>query len=237
MPIGRALSILNLYDLLANLIPGMAWAIVLVLLFPVDWFGLSPSGAPGTFVAAVIIFGFIGGHILQWAGSELDYKLLKRQHDGRDVFTRTMEAVENEDEKSPIGKVTDVEKSFYDLAKRQFDLPDDFPNSTKLLLLVLSYLETRPATRASRFQAIHTFHRSLWAGSIFSFGSAVIAMMMVGLGWVNNGWAATILILLGSTVSIYVFHKRKNKFEKTYLKYVFLDFYQDQKVKTNDRNS
>lgn len=237
MPVGRALSILDLYDLMGNLIPGIAWAIVLIVLFPVDWFGLSATGAPGTFVAAVIVFGFIGGHVLQWAGSELDYWLLKRQHDGNDLFTRTMEAVDNEDENSPIGKVTDIEKTFYDLAKNQFGLPDGFPNSTKLLSLVLSYLETRPATRASRFQAIHTFHRSLWAGAIFSFGSAVIAAAFMGLGWVDNGWATPVLILLGSLGSTYVFYKRKNKFEKTFLRYVFLDFYQDQKVKINDQNS
>lgn len=215
----------------------MAWVIVLIVLFPVDWFGLTPTGAPGTFVAAVIVFGFIGGHVLQWAGSELDYRLLKRQHDGNDLFTRTMEAVDNEDEKSPIGEVTDVEESFYDLAKDQFGLPNGFPNSTELLLLVLSYLETRPATRASRFQAIHTFHRSLWAGAILSFGSAVIAAVFMALGWVDNGWATPVFILLGSLGSTYVFYKRKNKFEKTFLKYVFLDFYQDQKVKLNDQNS
>lgn len=237
MAIGRALSILNLYDLLANLIPGMAWAIVLVVLFPVDWFGLSPTGAPGTFVAAVIIFGYTGGHMLQWAGSDLDKRLRKRDHDGKDLFSRTMEAVEGGDEDSPIGKVTDVEESFFDLAKEQFDLPDDFPKSSKVLLLVLSYLETRPATRASRFQAIHTFHRSLWAGAIFSFGSAVLAVILMALGWVDNGWITPGLILLGSALSIHIFSKRKNKFERTYLRYVFLDFYQDQKVKKHEQNT
>lgn len=234
MAIGRALSILNLYDLLANLIPGMAWVIVLIVLFPVDLFGLSPTRTPGTFVAAVIIFGFIAGHIAQWAGSRLDRLEQKYRYDGEDLYARTMEAMEN-GEKSPIGGLTHVEESFEELAKDQFQLPAGFPNNYKLLLLVLSYLETRPATRASRFQAIHTFHRSMWAASIFTVVSSFIALVATETGLVTNHWATPVLTFVGSVAITVVFYKRKNKFEKTFLKYVFRDFYQDQVRKRKSR--
>lgn len=230
MPIGRAFTVLNFYDLLANLIPGVAWIIVLMILFPVDWFGLDPRGAPGTFVAAVIVFGFIVGHIIQWLASTLDWRRQKRNYDGKDLFTRTMAAIENEKEETPIGAVTKVETSFWHMAKEEFDLPKDYPKSSKLLILVLSYLETRPATRALRFQAIHSFHRSMWGASILAFVSTLVGTVMTGLGWVSPSWQALLLIFLGSGISIYVFNNRKNKFEKTFLKYVFLDFYQDQKT-------
>lgn len=140
-----------------------------------------------------------------------------------------MMAMDNNEE-SPIGDLTHVEESFEDLAKSRFDLPDNFSNNSKLLLLVLSYLEGRPAKRTFRFQAIHTFHRSLWAGSILSIASAIIAMGMIELGWIANTQPAPSLILLGSLVSTYIFYRRKNKFEKTFLQYVFLDFYQDRKT-------
>jgi hypothetical protein len=228
VPLGRTLTTLNLYDLLANLIPGIALTIVLIVLFPVDWFGLSPSASSGTFVAAVLVFGFISGHIIQWLGSRLDRHLQKRNHDGEDLFSRTLEGIENEDERLPIGARTEVEDSFVNLAKTQFDLSDDFPESTKLLLLVLSYLETQPATRALRFQTIHTFHRSMWSASILSLLATPIAGISVCLGWVTTTPQALLVIFFGSLVSIYVFNNRKNKFEKTFLRYVFLDFYQNQ---------
>lgn len=232
MAIGRALSILSLYDLLANLIPGVAWAVITILLFPVDWFAINPSNAPGTFVAAVLVFGFIAGHIAQWFGSSLDYRLQQRNHDGDDLFTRTMSAIEDEKEETPLGDVTRVEKDFWCHAQKQFNLPDEFPKTSKLLLLVLSYLETRPATRASRFQAIHTFHRSMWAASILATGMAILAIIFTALGWIPTTWPALIVILIGTAVSIFVFNNRKNRFEKTFLRYVFLDFYQDQ---TNEK--
>lgn len=230
MAIGRALSTLGLYDLLANLIPGMAWLIILIVLFPVDWFALNPTVTPGTFVVAIFVFGFIAGHVLQTVGSWLDGELQDRLHDGDDLFTRVMEAVENDEEKSPIGEVTDVEKSFWSFTDDQFKLPDDFPMSSKRLLLVLSYLETTPATRASRFQAIHTFHRSMWAASILAVISSLISMGLMTVRVVDNSWVAVGLILIGSAGATYVFYFRKNKFEETFLRYVFLDFYQDQKT-------
>lgn len=228
MTIGRSLSILSLYDLLANLIPGLAWAIITILLFPVDWFAINSTNAPGTFVVAVIIFGFIAGHIAQWFGSTLDDKLQDRNHDGVDLFTRTMNAINDDQDETPIGCVTRIEENFWDHAQKQFDLPDDFPKTSKLFLLVLSYLETRPATRASRFQAIHTFHRSMWAASILSFAMTFIAIIFAAVGWTSTKWPALIVIFAATLVSIYVFNNRKNHFEKTFLRYVFLDFYQDQ---------
>ena len=226
MAIGRALSIISLYDLLANLIPGISWIIVLLLLFPVDWFALNPTVTPGTFVTAVIVFGYIAGHGIQGLGSWLDKQIREKYQDGKDLFTRTMEALDDDEEDSPI-EITHIERAFWGLVKDQFDLPDDFPKSSKAFLLVLSYLETRPATRSARFQAIHTFHRSMWSASILTVVSTLIAMILMVGGMVNNTWQATTLILAGSVVSTYVFHHRKNKFEKTFLRYVFLDFYQD----------
>lgn len=237
MPLTRVFSILNLYDLLANLVPGVAWLLLLTILFPVDWFGIAPRNSPGAYIAAIIIFGFIIGHVIQWAGSNLDRWLVEKMEDDKDVFTRTMEAIQSGQQKSPIGTITDVEESFWKLAKEQFGLPSDFPKDSKLLVLVLSYLETRPATRASRFQAIHTFHRSMWAASIFSTGSAVLSLLASLLGLLPLSPIVPILILFVSIGSLLVFDQRKDKFEKMFLRYVFLDFYQDQKVKQQDRNS
>lgn len=228
VPLERALTVLNLYDLLANLIPGIAWLFALIILYPVDWFGIDPAAAPGAFVAAVIVFGFIGGHVLQYLGSELDVIQRNRKYDGKDLYTRTMEAVENGDDQSPIGEVTDVERSFYELAKKKFLLPEDFPNSSKLLLLVLSYLETTPATRASRFQARHTFYRSMWAGSILTLVASIPSLVGSYLDVLPVRYGGSLVIFLASIAVTYIFQKRKNKFERTFLRYVFLDFYQDQ---------
>lgn len=237
VPLTRIFSVLNLYDLLANLVPGLAWVVLLSILFPVDWFSLSAGVTPVAYVAVIIVFGFIAGHIIQWAGSNLDRWLIEGMEEGKDLFSRTMEAIESGQEKSPIGPITDVEESFWELAKEQFGLPSDFPKNSKLLVLVLSYLETRPATRASRFQAIHTFHRSMWAASFFSVISAAVSLLAALLGMLELRPITPFVILIGSFGGLFVFDQRKDKFEKTFLRYVFLDFYQDQKVKKHDRNS
>lgn len=231
MAIARTFSTLNLYDLLANLIPGITLTFVFIVLYPTNWGGINLSSSSGIFVGSVVVFGFVVGHVIQALGSKLDGIITKLRFDGDRMFQRTMNSIENDDEYSPIGKITHIEQSFWWLAKTQFGLTDDFPKSARLLQLVLSYLETRPATRALRFQAIHTFHRSMWVASLLSFLFAAIAGLANHCGWIRTNLITIVIVVIGSLLGMWVFYTRKNKFERSFVKYVFLDYYQDRKAK------
>lgn len=223
MPIGRSLSVLNLYDVLANLVPGVSVLLAGLLLFA---YTSTTEVSGGALLLIVVVFGLILGHMLQWGGSWLDGWLNDREEDNPNLFMEVLEDIDSENDESELGSVTHVEEQFWPLCRERFDLPADFSQDNQLLLLVLSYLETRPATRALRFQAIHSFHRSMTIASIVVTVFSVAALLL-RFRVIVTPWSVIIVIGIGAAAGIYVFNDRRNKFEKTFLRYVFLDFYQD----------
>ncbi len=227
MSLGRTLTTLDLYDLLANLIPGIALILFFAILFPVSWLGVPHSISSTAAIAGILVFGFIAGHIIQWFGSRLDRFSQQYYHGGDDLFSRTVKSIRNEDDELPIGQRTEIEDNFVENVKSKFGLSNEFPESPKLLLLVLSYLETQEASRALRFQTIHTFHRSMWSMSVILLFATVLSTILTVCGPLTTSWKVLIAVFVISILATYVFKKRKQKFERVFLRYVFLDFYQN----------
>ena len=216
----QSLRSLNLYEILANLIPGSTLILIFVLVFRIENYILLDGGA--FLLAVFIIIALVLGHVIQAFASELE---------GTPVLFGTVIQIsrgQKEEDESPI-PITHVERSFWPLMKRKFSLPEEFDNYGEMFRLLLSYVETTPATRALHFQAVHSFHRSMWAVWHLAVGLSLLGIgaKFLGFGAVRP-WQVLVIAVLGSIFGIRIFGQRKEKFNKLFIQYAIVDFYSDQ---------
>lgn len=218
MSVGRTFRALELYDILANLIPGSTILLVAALVFSVERFAQASSGIV---VGVFLIVGFILGHVVQAVASKLDGTPT--------LFGDVVRASKGEEVNNVSIPITHVEESVWPLMKQKFALPDDFEDYGEMFRLLLSYIETTPATRALRFQAIHSFHRSMWGVWHLAVGIVVIGAVLKLLGLVTvRSWPILATSIAASFLGIYVFGNRKKKFNKRFIQYAIVDFYMEQ---------
>lgn len=239
MPVARTLRSLQVYDILANLIPGTTFLVVLAATVPVER-SLETVGS-GPLLASFVVCGFVIGHVIQSLASTLNgpprlFGLLVDETRSRDLYdpsgtaeflpTRIRDWLGFERADLDALTITSVEESFWPMAKDRFDLSDDFWHNGRLMQLTLSYLETVPATRALRFQSIHTFHRSMWGMWML----ALFAVFLVALGdaiglLVGRPPSVLAVVAVFSLAGIHIFGQRKEKFNRKVVEYAVVDFY------------
>jgi hypothetical protein len=218
MGVARTFRTLELYDILVNLIPGTTILLAVAVVFEVEKY-VQISG--GIIVGVFLIVGFIFGHVVQAVASQLE---------GTPTLFGTVVRVSKGEEVDNVSiPITHVEESVWPMMKQKFSLPDEFENYGEMFRLLLSYIETTPATRALRFQALHSFHRSMWAVWYLVVGIVIVA---IGLKLMNvvavRSWAILGTSIGGALLGIAVFNNRKKKFNKRFIQYAIADFYLDQ---------
>jgi len=219
MAVARSFRALELYDVLANLVPGAVLLLALSVIFQVENYIQFSTGAIAA--GAFLVSALVCGHVIQVVASELDGTPT--------LFGDVIHATREDDVEEPEIKVTHVEEAVWPLMKRKFALPDDFKDYGEMFRLLLSYIETTPATRALRFQALHSFHRSMWAVGYISVALTLVGVLLKCVGWVAvRSWPILGLALVGSFAGILVFGQRKEKMNKRFIQYAIADFYSDQ---------
>ncbi|MDR5657709.1 hypothetical protein RH831_11030 [Halodesulfurarchaeum sp. HSR-GB] len=218
MALERSFRALGFYDVITNLVPGALWVGALIILLQVDQL---IQGLPnGVIVGGFLALAYVTGHLLQALGSWTDSPT---------TFGDTLAAIQNETPATAPISITHVEESFLTLCEQRFSLPSDFDHHGKLLKMVLSYLATTSYTRALRFQALYSFHRSMWAASWSLLVVIAIFGLLSILGHVIlPSLTVTGGITIAALVGVAVFWNRKNKFDKTFVNYLFIDFYNAQ---------
>lgn len=228
MSISRSFRALELYDVLTNLVPGAVLLLAISAIFRVEeYIRFSTSAfAAGAFLVSALVFG----HFIQVIASELDGTPT--------LFGDVIRIGQGEDIDGVEITVTSVEEAIWPLMKRKFAIPDDYKDYGNLFRLLLSYIETTPATRALRFQALHAFHRSMWA---VGFVVLVLTLTAILLKWMNvvavRSWPILGLTVTGSFVGIGVFRRRKEKMNRRFIQYAMADFYIDQLNEINGRKN
>ena len=218
MGVARTFRALELYDILANLIPGATFLLALAVVVEFEEY-VQISG--GILVGIFLIIGFILGHVVQAVASTLDGTPT--------LFGNVVRASKGEEVDDVSIPITHVEESVWPLMKQKFSLPDDFEDYGGMFRLLLSYIETTPATRAIRFQALHSFHRSMWA-----VWHLVVGVVLVGVALklfdvvAVRSWATLLASIGGALLGIAVFKNRKEKFNRRFIQYAIADFYTDQ---------
>lgn len=214
MSANNSFSSFTLYDLISNIVPG---AIVLltgtILLLPFTQPGLA-SGGP--ILTAFVILSFLFGRGIQAVASHFDTP---------QMFGKVVDAIEDDSLESPF-TLTQIEEEFWENCESELSLTKNFNHNGRLMKAILSYLETRPAVRALRFQAIWTFCRNMcvvsWITIGLSFITAIIYAIRPELG--GSVWLSFLLLIAGFA-ELAIFDGRKKKFNKTFIKYIFIDFY------------
>lgn len=227
MVVARSFRALELYDVLANLVPGAVLLLALSVIFPMENYIPFSAGAIGA--GAFLISALVFGHVVQVVASQLD--------GNPQLFGNILRATREDDVENLSIEVTHIEESVWPLMKRQFALPDDFENYGEMFRLLLSYIETTPATRALRFQALHSFHRSIWAVGHITLGLSLLGIFLKGVEWTPvRSWSILLLSLIGSIVGIAIFQQRKEKMNELFIQYAIADFYISQMEKINGRD-
>lgn len=291
MSVDRSLSVLNLYDIQANLIPGVYFVLlVFVLVYPWSCILDVLSEASVAFAVYALILGIVSGRFIQAVGRSLDdcfgrgieeeferriTVLEEKQSDctvkegeemgkeevsdeekdedgdsnpgvpKRSVKSRLFDYLlifcrdESEEDDSEWVLNNPATEHFLLACKQEFEVEGDLSDNDSLLFLLLSYFDTHGIGKAMRFQALHSFHRSILASSLLALGVAAL----VGIGKIYIATNASTDFSLGPPffwlglisglllLSSYICNQRKNKFEDIFVRYVFLDFHQDQVTK------
>ncbi|WP_152421733.1 hypothetical protein [Haloferax denitrificans] len=219
MAVARTLRSLELYDVLANLIPGSILLLSVGVVIEIERYFELSNIAVAAAIFAVLAFTF--GHVIQAFASWLNGTPR--------LFGDVIDSVRFGGPEEISIRVSHVERMAWPLLQRRFCLPSDFEDNGTLFRLLLSYIETTPATRSLRFQAIHSFHRSMSAAWVLVIAMVPASLLLDSCGLVE---ARSIPILsalvLGSAVFALVFNNRKKKFNKLFIQYALADLYMDQ---------
>ncbi len=227
MSIARSFRALEFYDVLANLVPGSVFLLAIGVVVKVEKYVQFSNGtvAAGIFLVSALVIG----HVIQAFASWLDGTPT--------LFGDIIRATRDEDVEDLSVDITHVEEAIWPMMKRKFGLPDGYEDYGGMFRLLLSYIETTPATRALRFQALHSFHRSMWAVWFLVIIITAIALLLNCANiLVARSWAVLLGTVLVSFPGILFFRQRKEKFNQRFIQYAIADFYSDQIDEINDRS-
>ena len=216
MSVDRPLSALNLYDVLTDLIPGIAFVGSIVFLVRIEDIEALDLAV---LIAFIAVGGYVAGHVLQSARSWI--------WGTPDLFQRTASTLYDGADETELGEISPIESEFLNRCRERFDLDDEFDDWTQLFRLVMSYLETQPERRALRFQALHSFY---WSMAAAFGGIAVLAVAAAGAVVIAEvellRSIEVLLVVLGvSTALLLVFEFRRRKFQHHFIQYLITDFY------------
>jgi len=226
MTVARTFRALELYDILANLVPGAVLLLSVDAIFRVEDYVSFSNGA--FMIGVFLIVSLVSGHVIQTVASLLNGT--------PQLFGNIIKVSQGEEVEGVEIEITHIEEALWPLMQQKFALPDDFDDYGELFRLLLSYIETTPATRALRFQALHSFHRSIWAVGFVTASLTLVGMLLKCMDIVGTRpWTTLGLSLAGSFLVILVFQRRKEKMNKRFIQYAIVDFYSDQMDELNSR--
>jgi hypothetical protein len=223
MAIARSFRALELYDVLANLIPGSVLLLSITAIIKIENYFQTSNSVFAT--GGFLVSAFVLGHVIQAFASYIQ--------DPPRLFGEIVQATREDSDEAleddlPIN-LTHIERALWPLMKERFDLPDSFDDYGNLFRLLLSYIETTPATRALRFQAIHSFHRSMWAVWHLVIGITLVAASLNVIGLLKARSPLVLgTVVLMSIAGIRIFATRMEKFNIRFIQYAIIDFYSEQ---------
>jgi hypothetical protein len=158
----QGIKSINLYDIYANIVPGLVF--VFGLLLPVDVVAVKntvlgesvrvPFGV--SFLLLLIAVSFVTGQILQVFGSSFD---------GDHGFNRLMWKIRGVDVSSRYD-ISDFDNRFWEMCRSEFQLTGGFENHDRLFKAILSHLEESGRERALRIQALYLYARGVYVATL-----------------------------------------------------------------------
>jgi len=218
----------NLYDIFANVVPGLSLIFGLIAPFEIipllRWvLGVKTSIDLGiAHLFLLIAAAFVLGQLLQAFGS---------RYDGDHGFRTFVRRIRNEDVRSRY-EMTEFDNLFWILCQERFVLTEDFDSYDRLFKAILSFLEASERTRALRMQALYLFARGVFVAAVFltlfysvifyslqynylpqDAVNALRSQLTVGIGAVLAGLIA------------YITYRERRELEADWIEYTLTEFY------------
>lgn len=227
---GKRLSSFNIYDVFANIVPGVVFLIGLSFPFKLQQF-VGEGANAAIAVTLFLFFSLVVGQILQaiggWADGDHGFSLLVQ-----DIVHRRSESRFDR---------TEFDEYFVVLCHDTFELSDEFDDYSRLFKLLLAYLEYSGRSRALRMQALYLLARGVWVGAgllIIWFVTLFVSfefdyLTATSLKMVNlqlTDFRSTTAILLAFVVTAavgLVFTTIRKELEEDWISYAVTEFYLD----------
>lgn len=227
---GKRLQSFNIYDIFANIVPGVVFLVGLSFPFKSQQF-VGDGANAAIAVTLFLFFSLVVGQILQAIGGWAD---------GDHGFSLLVEDILREQSESRFD-VTEFDEYFVVLCHDTFGLSDEFDDYSHLFKLLLAYLEYSGRSRALRMQALYLLARGVWVGAwlliiwfvtlfvSFEFNYVTAASLeMVNLQLTDfRSTTATFIALVVTTAIWGVFTKIRKELEEDWISYVVTEFYLD----------
>jgi hypothetical protein len=228
MDVDQGLKSINLYDIYANIVPGIVFLFGIVL--PLDFVAILRElfGPDAQFTAGIaqlllfIVISFVVGQILQAFGSRFD---------GDHGFGSLVSDIRDESEQDRH-EVTEFDDVFWELCKDEFVLSENFESSDRLFKAVLAYLEHSSRTRALRMQALYLFARGMYVASLSLCLIYITILVSLFYGYlpedVTPFFRPSWVIISGIVVTgllTYISEETREGLESDWIKYTMTEFY------------
>ena len=214
------------YDFIADITPGAVAIGLSLTLLPEGHFILDEAQEVGVAAGLTfVIFAYVVGHLVQAIASPIDTYWAKCRGFAYPFEDELSEKDSNSlsDEEGSLDQVS-VNEKFYSEVEAHFS--GEFSN-TDLFFLTQSRLWNEDIGRMRRFQVLYTFFRSLWV--VFAIGTVLHVLILVAsrFEYYNPflGREASIVLIIGLTVSALLSYYRRRKMHKKMAKTMVVDFY------------
>lgn len=227
---GKRLRSFNIYDIFANIIPGVVFLIGLSFPFKLrQLFGDGANAAVA--ITLFLFFSLVVGQVLQAIGGWAD---------GDHGFSLLIEDIVHERSESRFN-VTEFDEYFVVLCQDTFSLSADFDDYSRLFKMLLAYLEYSGRSRALRMQALYLLARGVWVSAGLLIIWFVTLFVSIEYGYITttslelvnlkmDDFRSTIAILIALLVSTTigaVFTKIRTEMESDWVSYLITEFYLD----------
>lgn len=229
----RGLGSFNVYDVFANIVPGVV--LLIGLLFPLDVREIVDVEIVSVTIASLfVILSFVSGQIVQSFGGWAD---------GDHGFSELMTCL-IQNKKYSRFELTEFDERFLLHCDETFDLRDEFDDYGRLFKMILAYLEYSGRTRALRMQALYLFARGIWV----SVWLLALWFLIIGVSmryeYLSNDslelvnlrmnllrsegaiWFAFIIVILTGIL----FHRVRSNLELDWIQYTVSEFCLDRSV-------
>jgi hypothetical protein len=229
--VGRS-STLSLWDVFANIVPGIVLIIGLGLPFLPGPGGMDTLPLDLIELALIGVLAMVAGLALQGPAYFLEEapKLLVKRN-GTSA-TRVLERIRPISFQREFERLeepsTPFEEQFWAFCASRFDLGNDFGNRehhwAQLWKLLLTHLESSPYTQTVRWRSMYSMARGLWVG----FGVLLIYYLLLITYRPDPPIRMLTYVIIASGSLAVVFFAFKNWFKRLWFEFMILEFYLDE---------
>lgn len=223
----------ELYDIFSVFVPGLTLLIVLVPFLPQT---VDPSSLE--VIVPLLVLGFVVGRALHTIAVDFERKLGRPSH--RDRFASELANPESLSQATIAEFLYECESAFESVDQRAIrKISNDTGMSAESLYVnVRSRIHMDSRGRSRTFQAIYSFHRSMWLVTLLAAAAYLVYGLADGSGYTTDAVSFTThiggmgfspgLLITASYLTLLVgakaFSDARGEYQKYFIQYLIADF-------------